>query len=179
MEIDISSIKGQPGAEIQVEYVEECPETVAEVKCHSPLYVSLRVVNTRSGMEVKGSVRGTVELTCTRCLEPFTYELEAAFDEEFYPVGGEQHSIWLEQQKEPGTHSLGLDDNFYSGNVLDVSDVVRDSFLMAIPMKPVCKPDCLGICPVCGVNRNKEKCECELDNTDPRLEILRQLIDKQ
>lgn len=179
MEIDISSIKGQPGAGIELEYDEECPELLDEVKCLGPMHVSVRVENTRESMRVSGTLAASVELVCTRCLEPFTYQVESHFDEDFYPTGGEQHSMWLEQQKEPGSHPLGLDDNFYSGNLLDVSQVVRDSFLMAIPLKPICESGCLGICPVCGVNRNKQKCQCKVDDTDPRLEILKGLIEQQ
>lgn len=162
-----------------MDYTKKCPELVEGVKCLSPIQVSVRVINTRGGMQVKGNVAGTVELVCTRCLEPITYHVEAAFDEEFFPVGGNQYEMWLEQQKEPGVYPLGLDDNFYSDNLLDVSRVVRDSFIMAIPLNPVCKPDCLGICPHCGANRNQQPCECEGAQVDPRLEILRQLMDQE
>jgi len=52
---------------------------------------------------------------------------------------------------------------------------MREQFFLALPMKPLCREDCKGLCPVCGINRNRETCTCQSEWVDPRLEPLRHL----
>jgi uncharacterized protein len=54
---------------------------------------------------------------------------------------------------------------------------MREQFYLALPMKPLCRPDCQGLCPVCGKNRNVETCACQSEWVDPRMEALRRLRD--
>jgi uncharacterized protein len=61
-------------------------------------------------------------------------------------------------------------------HVLDLTEVVRQALFLAMPMNPICKDDCAGLCPQCGSNLNQEQCQCERDTVDPRLEVLRQLL---
>jgi uncharacterized protein len=67
---------------------------------------------------------------------------------------------------------------FYKGDAIDLAEVMREQFYLAMPMKPLCKPDCQGLCPVCGGNRNRERCACRADWVDPRMEPLKKLLDK-
>ena len=60
---------------------------------------------------------------------------------------------------------------------LDLDELVRADILLELPTKNLCSPDCKGLCPKCGVNRNYESCSCETRQIDSRLEILKQLID--
>lgn len=60
---------------------------------------------------------------------------------------------------------------------LELDDLLRDDILLELPTKYLCRPDCKGLCPRCGKNWNEGACDCSADQTDPRLEILRQLID--
>jgi uncharacterized protein len=55
---------------------------------------------------------------------------------------------------------------------------MREQFFLTLPMKPLCRPDCQGLCPVCGKNRNREQCDCKAEWVDPRLAELRKLLDK-
>ena len=65
--------------------------------------------------------------------------------------------------------------SFYRDDVIDLGDVIREQFYLALPMKPLCREDCKGLCPVCGVNRNREACSCDTTWVDPRMEPLRRL----
>lgn len=60
--------------------------------------------------------------------------------------------------------------------MLDLDDLALSDILLALPVKNLCKEDCKGLCPVCGVNRNTETCECLKKQVDPRLEKLGELL---
>jgi uncharacterized protein len=60
--------------------------------------------------------------------------------------------------------------------VLDLTEVVRQAIFLAIPMSPVCRADCAGLCPQCGQNLNEGQCHCVSEVVDPRLEVLKQLL---
>jgi len=66
---------------------------------------------------------------------------------------------------------------FYKNDTIDLGEIMRDEFYLAVPMKPLCRPDCRGLCAVCGVNRNRETCSCRPEWVDPRMEPLKKLLD--
>src|SRR6266850_1290713 len=73
---------------------------------------------------------------------------------------------------------LGADDldvDFYENDELDMARVVVNETTLALPMKPLCREDCRGLCPVCGANRNVAPCTCDTRPPDPRLAALRDL----
>ena len=83
-----------------------------------------------------------------------------------------------ERQGEVELSEDDLELDFYTGDVLDVAGLVRSETDLALPMKPLCRADCRGLCPVCGGNRNVTDCRCETRGPDPRLlplEALRRL----
>ena len=120
--------------------------------------------------------RWEVELqdVCSRCLEQTAYRLEEQFTEEFTrldePVSGDSHESEGFWERE---------DFVYSGEVLDLREYLRQSFLMSQPFKVLCREDCRGLCPVCGVNRNDEECRCQEEKIDPRLRVLEEYKNKK
>ena len=60
---------------------------------------------------------------------------------------------------------------------IELDDLLREDILLELPTKFLCKPDCKGLCPGCGKNLNEGKCDCSARQVDPRLEVLKQLID--
>ena len=64
----------------------------------------------------------------------------------------------------------------YKDDVIDLGEVMREQFFLALPMKPLCRPDCKGLCPICGANRNRQQCECREEWVDPRLAGLKNLL---
>ena len=88
----------------------------------------------------------------------------------------------------PGTDNVGegerpveeddLGVSFYHDDRIDLADVIREQFYLALPMKPLCRADCKGLCPTCGSNRNRETCSCRPAWVDPRLEKLKELRTK-
>ena len=119
-----------------------------------------------------GRVGTTLECNCSRCLEPFAVPVDAAFDVMFLPA----ESNVAGTAEEVGEDDLGV--SFYKDETLDLGGLMREQFYLALPMKPLCREDCQGLCPVCGINRNRETCSCRSEWVDPRLEALRNLSRK-
>ena len=63
----------------------------------------------------------------------------------------------------------------FDGEVIDVDEIVKEQILLAVPTRMLCQPDCKGICPVCGIDKNTGECECETNEVDPRWAALKNL----
>jgi uncharacterized protein len=78
--------------------------------------------------------------------------------------------------QEVADDDLGV--SFYTDDVIDLRQLVREQCYLALPMKPLCREDCKGLCPVCGINRNREACSCDTAWVDPRFDALRKLKER-
>ena len=158
----------------------------------SPVHLTADL--TKSGLKflLKGRLTTTLELACSRCLEPFEIPVDATLDLTFVPAvepakpvaetaaparakktprhGNEDVEL---DGTEVADDDLGLSE--YSGDEIDLGQMMREQFYLALPMKPLCRADCKGLCPICGKNRNRETCSCESTWVDPRFEVLRNL----
>src|SRR5215475_12169135 len=101
---------------------------------------------------VRGRLAATVPLTCSRCVEAFAGRVAADLDVRLLPRPAAADSVEL------GADDLDVD--FYDNDELDLSRVVENETTLALPMKPLCRPDCRGLCAVCGANRNVVTCAC-------------------
>ena len=130
---------------------------------------TVRLHVARNGMEVvvTGDVDATVPQTCGRCLEAFPVVVHSAIDLRVMPRPASADS-----------HELSPDDfetDFYADDQLDLAAMVETETTLALPMKPLCRSDCRGLCPACGSNRNLVACACPERPPDPRLGGLRGL----
>jgi uncharacterized protein len=126
-------------------------------------------IECRTGkVAITGSYRATARLTCSRCLEALETRVGPQVDLHLLPSPRSRH-----EEVELGPDDLEVD--FYQGDTLDVGGLLRSETLLALPMKPLCRPDCRGLCPVCGVNRNLTVCACQARTIDPRLAPLEAL----
>lgn len=120
-----------------------------------------RMTRTNRGILVEAEVRGTAVRSCSRCLNSTVIELDGEVEEEFRPsnwFGGiELDAFKSARDQNPSDALFVIDEK----NVLDLSEAVRQALSTAIPIAPVCKPDCLGICPHCATDRNRASCSCE------------------
>jgi uncharacterized protein len=131
--------------------------------------LSLDVEKEGRQYRLTGHAATSLELVCSRCLEPFTWPVDATFDVTFLP----QSSNAGEGEIEVGEDDL--DCAFYESEVIDLGQLLREQFYLSLPMKPLCTPACPGLCPVCGTNRNTGTCGCDPRWIDPRLAPLRGL----
>lgn len=140
--------------------------------------VDISVSITNSGREffAAGTMAGTIRQQCGRCLAEFDQEINAVVEAPYFPKGGED-----ETSTDDETDEAELEDgevNYYSGDTVDLFDVLHDQLFLAIPIKALCKEDCKGLCPQCGADLNVEQCSCKLKSIDPRLAELKKLKDK-
>ncbi len=126
----------------------------AEFQQTSPLNVDAAAELVGAEIRVRGHLGTHLEATCDRCLGPVDLPVERDFDLFYRPIetiAREEEVEVLEEESEVG---------FYSGEGIELADLVKEQMILAIPMKIICRADCQGLCPVCGVNRNVEQCSC-------------------
>jgi uncharacterized protein len=147
--------------------------TGEELEQVSPLQVagSAELVPHSDG-EVRVQAQYQVEMAsqCDRCLGNARFPLDTRFDLYYRPVSviAKEEEVEIEE----GETEIG----FYEGAGLELGDILREQILLALPMQRVCREDCLGICPVCGRNRNETKCDCHAGKAgDERWGPLRKL----
>lgn len=129
--------------------------------------VQLRLVRDQADVLVTGEIRATVPQVCGRCLEPFPARVCAAVDVRMVPRPARLDNVELA--------AGDLDVDFYENDVLDLAVLVGNETALALPMKPLCREGCLGLCPVCGADRNAVTCACPPAAPDPRFAALRDL----
>ncbi len=129
--------------------------------------VSILLERDEAEVHVTGTIDAVVPLTCGRCLELLPTRVHADVDMQVVPRQGTSAAIEL------GAQDLDMD--FYDNDELDVDALVEAETTLAIPMKPLCRDECRGLCPVCGGNRNLVECACQERAPDPRLAGLAEL----
>ena len=117
-------------------------------------------------IRLKGSFSGKFQVPCARCIEPVEIPLAAEFDLIFRPA--EADSEALERSITAPETEIG----YYLKDGLLLEDVLREQVLLSLPVRTLCKPDCKGLCPRCGENRNSTACTCDVGPSDPRWEAL-------
>jgi uncharacterized protein len=134
----------------------------------------------RAGLEVRvaGSLETTVELNCSRCLEPARCSVSKSFDLFFR----QRDEFMFDEDDEIELNEKDTRTAFFSGTQLAIGDILREQVLLALPMKVLCTLDCKGLCPQCGTNLNLKSCNCAKEqfnpNLDALLEIKRRLEDR-
>ncbi|MGB9668579.1 MAG: YceD family protein [Thermosulfidibacteraceae bacterium] len=123
-------------------------------------------------VSVKGNVRVVLELTCSRCLKTYRFEIVRDIDESYHPIDD------IEFGERKHLKSFELDTCYYSEGELDVESVYMEPIYLAIPMKPLCSDNCKGICPICGKDLNEDSCDCNRGVRDPRWKVLVELKEK-
>lgn len=132
-----------------------------------------RLKLTRQGgtVRAKGGFTAGMRLVCSRCLEEMDYELQGGLDMVFLPRSREHRA----PSEEVSLDQEDLDVIFYDGEVLDLGQSLADEVSLAVPMAPLCREDCLGLCPSCGKNLKDGPCGCEEGEIDPRWAKLAEL----
>jgi DUF177 domain-containing protein len=138
----------------------------------APVALQFDIHKDKDRFRLAGAVQSTLELGCSRCLEPYTMPVDASFDMRYLPaaeMSGEQERELQEEDVET---------SYYRDDQIDLNELIREQFYLALPMKPLCHDDCRGLCPECGANLNVSECGCQPSWTDPRLAPLKALKEK-
>ena len=121
---------------------------------------------------VVGRLDAALELGCSRCLEPFPMVIGVEVDLLYLPASDNTG------EADAQIEEADLRTAFYRDDQIDLGQLMHEQFQLALPMKPLCQSDCRGICPVCGGNRNTTACECVTERHDPRLAVLKGLLNQ-
>ena len=130
---------------------------------------TVKLTRTNRGILVQGTLKSKVPVECSRCLKVFDYPLTINIEEEYFPVIDVNSGTALEIPDDPA--SFTIDEH----HILDLSEAIRQNALLAIPMKPLCRKDCSGLCQECGQDLNEGQCDCEKQKIDPRWSKLAKL----
>ena len=122
-----------------------------------------------SDIRLRGNFAARLRVPCARCVEPVEVPLAAEFDLIFRPIGADAGA------PERSITAPETEIGYYQKDSLLLEDVLREQVLLSLPVRTLCKPDCKGLCPRCGVNRNNQTCTCEEGPADPRWEALADL----
>ncbi len=122
-----------------------------------------------------GKMDASVETNCVRCLESFVMTIHEELDL-LYLSQSKNMGAGAEKDEERELEEEDLAVSFYRDDKIDLNQMIWEQVYLALPMKPLCKDDCRGLCPHCGTNLNLSKCNCERDFVDPRLAALKSLL---
>lgn len=173
MQLYIGEVKkgtGQTFFDLQEEVFPTVRLGKEQVLFAQPVRISARLINCGSEILVDGQLTTALLLHCARCLEPFLHVMEIPFRLELRNVSRLTRPSDFEAEAEETVEVRYFTEE---ENYVDVTQEIQEIILLNVPMKPLCRPGCRGLCPVCGVNRNEAQCFCEEREVDPRLVALK------
>lgn len=171
MRIIVSSIP-EDGLEEEL----QLPLSFGDISLKKDVRVLFRASKFGNKVLVTGKITSEAELVCSRCLNNFPYPVKINFNAEYVP----QFKFTGEEEHEPAC-PVGrlakeeLDVSFYQGDEINIEGLIKEHIILFVPMKPLCKSDCRGLCLKCGENLNEISCDCSFEDVDPRLEPLKKL----
>ncbi|QQY80766.1 uncharacterized protein EDD65_10597 [Keratinibaculum paraultunense] len=169
MNIDLSELQKEDVLSIHIEgELNKNVLDASERNIKNLKYVEYRgdIYKADEGKIVHVDIHYEYEEVCSRCLTIFT---------------GKGSTILSGRLIKNNNEIEEIDDEiiYYNGENVDLTDDILDMVILSLPMKPLCKKDCKGLCPKCGINLNKRKCDCVLEGIDPRLEKLKDFVPKE
>jgi uncharacterized protein len=167
MKVNVAPIKKVLGPKVSFQFTAVAKEFAGSefIWADGDIKVSGEVVNTGRELEMSGIILVTATLKCDRCLDEYVTSVEIPFTERY-----------REDDAERDEEQAGL--SYYQGDEIHIDQVVLENIIMAEPLKRLCRAECQGLCPHCGINLNHAVCACNDDKVDPRLAVLQQLLKK-
>jgi uncharacterized protein len=123
-------------------------------------------------IRLAGELSTSLEMPCARCLEPVIEDVKRKFDLLYRPLGVDAG------REELSVTGAEAEISYYQGEGLLLEDALREQVLLALPLKVICREDCKGLCPHCGINLNSEQCSCAEPIEDPRWSALKEIRSK-
>lgn len=160
MLVHVSQLRHAPNGrkhERRVAQLDGLRVTGSAVPVGGEVDVDLELIKVESAIEARGRVRAPWIGDCVRCLKPVKGEVDVEVREVFTTKAVEGDSYPIE------------------GDQIDLEPLARETVVLELPQVPLCKEDCLGLCPVCGVDRNESPCTCDTTPRDPRWAALDRL----
>ena len=169
MRIDIEKLEGLGGKFSKSYEVDELPLGETDVRLVAPVRITGRGRHDGNEVELRGELKTEIEVACGRCLQPVRSPIVTEFEERFVPSVD-----WRDEEY----HELKPEDlnlAVFSGEAIDLDELVREEILLAVPGHILCHDDCKGLCAVCGTDKNLKSCGCEEKQIDSRWQKLKEL----
>jgi uncharacterized protein len=165
---NVAGLLGEsPGAERDYEVAGVTIDLGEDLRLAEPIEGRVRLIRTNRGILAMADLYGALDLECSRCLREIAYGVEARFQEEYLPSLDLATGRPLPVEDEPDVARLN------DHHELDLETPVREALQLAEPIAPLCRPDCPGLCVVCGGRLDEGTHDHPEDDIDPRLEALR------
>ena len=175
MQLDLTRFR-QPVSHVSRRFTPEevDPEGGESYRVVGPVDLEFDLHKDKSRFRVVGRVHAELELACSRCLEPYRLPVDVPLDLRYAPASESEDG---EANEDRDISADDTDSSYYHDDMLDLNELLREQFYLALPMKPLCREGCLGLCPHCGADRNTTSCNCQPDWQDPRFAELKRLVD--
>jgi uncharacterized protein len=167
VKIYIPDLRQKSGEAASYSFETELSKIVEDCVAGAKLNLSVNASVSGDKILIKGCFQVTTEDDCSRCLEPFMNVVEADFSEAFTVLKSysEENCDYLASET---ANNLTV-----TGDYLYLDEYIRQQIILAQEISPVCKPDCKGLCPVCGSDLNKATCSCSSDNKTIDVRLLK------
>jgi uncharacterized protein len=173
MQFNVAQLLKEPtGATRKYEIEESLDDLDPALVIQEPIRGQVKFTKIPSGVLVTGDLETVLEVNCNRCLEPFDQSVRIELEEEFRASTDVRTGVRLPRAEEADEATF-IDEK----HIIDLSEVVRQAFLLNLPTTPLCRSDCKGLCPICGLNLNEGQCDCPEETIDPRWDALRAFLD--
>ena len=169
MQINVSQLLREPIGSIRDYQINEVTDIAGDGKGHL-VQGKVKLMRTQRSILAICTLSTGAELTCSRCLSLFHHPVTLNFEEEYSPVVDVVSGTPLPLPEEAGAFTID------ERHILDLTEAIRQYTLLAVPMKPLCREGCAGLCQNCGHNLNHGPCGCPVQDIDPRWSRLTKLL---
>ena len=169
MRIELENLEGGKGGFAHVYQPDDLNPVDERIRLIEPVAVKGNVRLAGPEVFVNGHIDTRAQVECDRCLQPVELPVQADFALEYIPGSAYESSEVAELTDAEMSVSV------FDGDAIDVDEIVKEQILLAVPTRMLCREDCKGICPECGIDRNTGECTCDTDNIDPRWAALKNL----
>jgi uncharacterized protein len=171
--VNVSDLLADRDGVRRLAFAEPLPAPGDDVAFPDPVTGEITLAGTAGGVSLRGRVHAVAACVCSGCLTRFTLPLTMDVAEDFGPRDASTATAVSgngeEQELTAGDFLVPVD----AGDTIDVTEVIRQHVVLALPIAPRCREDCRGLCPGCGADLNNGPCGCVQDDVDPRLGVLR------
>jgi len=169
MQLDLTRYRQAVGSFSRTFQPQEVADETDQYRIVAPVVLEFEIHKDKDKFQLVGRVQTQLELACSRCLEPFGLAVDAPFDIRYLPASEASSEADREIEEDD------LETSYYRDDQIDLNELMREQFYLALPMKPLCQEDCRGLCTQCGTNLNVASCQCAPAWEDPRLAPLKGL----
>lgn len=140
----------------------------SETRLVTPVKVAMEHYRSENDLFFDGMLISDAEGICSRCLKEYRFKLEKKFSFVLTP-----DTLPINKYRELNSDELGL--SSYTGDEVDLAPLIQEQTILALPIRPLCSDECLGLCPDCGADRNEAECSCGESSGDQRMGVFRNL----